>query len=53
MIGILEADDHDMLDRISMAGLPMANYLVFNSITPIREYESFGQDVENRWSALG
>jgi muconolactone delta-isomerase len=53
VVGVLEADDHDMLDRIAMAGLPMANYLVFNSITPIREYESFGQDVDNRWSALG
>jgi len=31
VVGILEADDHDMLDRIAVAGLPMANYLVFNS----------------------
>ena len=53
VIGIIEAPDHDMLDRIAMAGLPMANYLVFNSVTPLREYESFGQDIDNRWAALG
>jgi muconolactone D-isomerase len=53
VIAILEAPDHDLLDRIAMAGLPMANYLVFNSVTPLREYESFGQDIDNRWSALG
>ena len=53
MIGIIEAPDHDTLDRIAMAGLPMANYLVFNSVTPLRKYESFGQDIDNRWAALG
>ena len=53
VIAILEAPDHDTLDRIAMAGLPMANYLVFNSVTPLREYESFGQDIDNRWAALG
>ena len=52
VIAIIEAPDHDMLDRIAMAGLPMAHNLVFNSVTPIREYESFGQDIDNRWAAL-
>ena len=40
-------------DRIAVAGLPMAHNLVFNSITPPREYDSFGQDIDNRWAALG
>ncbi len=53
VIAILEAPDHDTLDRIAMAGLPMANYLVFDEIVPLREYESFGQDIDNRWAALG
>jgi muconolactone D-isomerase len=53
IIAILDMPDHDTMDRITMAGLPMAHNLVFNSITPLREYESFGQDIDNRWAALG
>lgn len=53
VIGVIEAPDHDTLDRIAMAGLPMAKYLHFDSVMPVREYESFGQDIDNRWAALG
>ena len=42
----------DQLIKVA-AGLPMANYLVFDSVTPLREYESFGQDIDNRLAALG
>ncbi len=49
VIGILDVDSHDELDRIFMAALPMAHYLEFEEIVPVREYENFGEDVKNRW----
>ena len=42
----------DQLSKVA-ASLPMANYLVFDSVVPLREYESFGQDIDNRSAALG
>ena len=39
------------LDRIIMAALPMAHYLEFEEILPIREYEGFAEDVRRRWQA--
>lgn len=49
VVGILNVDSHDELDRIIMAGLPMAHYLEFEEILPVREYEAFAKDVKGRW----
>lgn len=49
VIVIMNAESHDQLDQIMMAGLPMANYLVFDEIVPIRDYFDFAADVKRRW----
>ena len=49
VLAVLDVPDHDTIDRIFMAGLPMANYLSFREITPVREYTDFAADVRNRW----
>ncbi len=49
VIGILDVSSHDELDRIAMAGLPMAHMLTFEEIVPVREYTSFADDVRRRW----
>lgn len=49
VIAILDAPDHETLDRVFMAGLPMADYLVFREITPVREYAAFAEDIKSRW----
>ena len=51
VIAILDVPDHEILDRVFMAGLPMADYLVFNEISPIREYTAFAEDIKARWQA--
>jgi hypothetical protein len=32
-----------------MSALPMAHYLEFKEIVPVREYEGFATDVRQRW----
>jgi muconolactone D-isomerase len=49
VIGILNVESHDELDRILMAALPMAHYLEFEEILPVRDYEDFAADVKRRW----
>ncbi len=49
VLGVIDAESHDELDRIFMAGLPMANVLEFEEVVPVREYEAFAQDVKARW----
>lgn len=49
VLGIIEADSHDELDRMIMAGLPMSNILEFEEIWPVREYDAFAEDVKARW----
>jgi muconolactone D-isomerase len=49
VIGILDVESHDELDRIFMAALPMAHYLEFEEILPLRAYQDFANDVRNRW----
>ncbi len=48
-IGILDVESTDELDQIVMAGLPMAEYLTFEQILPVREYASFAEDIRRRW----
>ncbi len=49
VLAILDVDSHDEMDRIMMAGLPMAHYLEWEEILPIRKYEDFAEDVKRRW----
>lgn len=49
VVGILNVESHDELDRIIMAGLPMAHYLEIEEVLPVREYEHFADDVKRRW----
>ncbi|CAN5179465.1 hypothetical protein BH24ACT19_BH24ACT19_05250 [soil metagenome] len=51
VIGVLDVESHDELDQILMAGLPMAHYLEFEQVLPVREYAAFAEDIRNRWSA--
>jgi muconolactone delta-isomerase len=49
VIGIFDVESTDELDQIVMAGLPMAEYLTFEQILPVREYTSFAEDIRRRW----
>jgi muconolactone D-isomerase len=49
VVGILDVESHDELDRILMAGLPIAHHLEVEEVLPVREYASFAQDVRDRW----
>lgn len=49
VVGIFNLESHDELDQILMAGLPMAHYLEWEEIVPVREYASFAKDVKRRW----
>lgn len=49
VVGILDLESHDELDRIFMAALPMARYLEIEEVLPVREYEAFAADVKGRW----
>lgn len=48
-VGILDVESHDELDRILMAGLPLAHHLEIKEIVPVRRYEDFASDVMRRW----
>ena len=49
VVGIFNVESHDELDQILMAGLPMAHYMEWEEIVPVREYTSFADDVRRRW----
>lgn len=49
VISVMNAESHDQIDQIIMAGLPMSHYFEINEITPIRKYADFAKDVINRW----
>lgn len=51
VIGMLDVESYDELDQILMSGLPMADYLEFEKILPVREYAAFAEDIRNHWSA--
>jgi len=44
VIGVVDLPDAETLDRTIMAGLPMAEFLEFETIWPLREYEPFIED---------
>ena len=49
VVGVIDADSHDELDAIIMAGLPMSHVLEWEEIIPVQEYAAFGADVGKRW----
>ena len=49
VIGVFDVESTDELDQIIMAGLPMAEYLTFEQVLPVREYASFAEDIRQRW----
>jgi muconolactone delta-isomerase len=49
VIGVFDAESTDELDQIIMAGLPMAEYLTFEQVLPVREYASFAEGIRRRW----
>jgi len=48
ILAILDVESHDELDKI-LSTLPMAKYVEFEEILPIRPREDFAIDVRNRW----
>jgi muconolactone delta-isomerase len=46
---VLNAESHDQIDRMMMAGMPMSHNFEVNEITPVRNYADFAKDVINRW----
>src|SRR3954451_25073166 len=53
VLGVIDAESHDELDAIIMAGLPMSHVLEWEEIVPVREYTAFGADVRKRWQLSG
>lgn len=49
VLGIFDVADHDELDRLLMAALPLAHHLEAEEILPLRDYEAFAEDVMRRW----
>jgi muconolactone delta-isomerase len=49
VIGVLDVESTDELDQTIMAGLPMAEYLTFEQVFPVREYASFAKGIRRRW----
>lgn len=53
VIAIVDVDSADELDRNSMGRLPMKEYLEFEYVWPLREYNGFIQDVKNEFKDMG
>ncbi len=49
IIGIIDVESIDELDRTAMGRLPMREYLEFEVVWPLRDYESFGEDVRKHF----
>jgi muconolactone D-isomerase len=46
VIGIIDVESIDDLDRTAMGRLPLREYLEFEVVWPLRDYESFAKDVQ-------
>jgi len=49
VIGIIDVDSHDDLDRMLMALMPLSANLIIEEISPVREYNSFAEDLKRKW----
>lgn len=50
VIAVVDLPDAEALDRATMAGLPMAQYLEFEAIWPLREFAPFIDDVKRGYA---
>lgn len=46
IIGIIDVESIDELDRTAMGRLPMREYLEFEVVWPLIDYETFAKDVD-------
>ncbi|WP_396954540.1 muconolactone Delta-isomerase family protein [Neobacillus sp.] len=46
---IYDASSHADLDQTFMSGLPLSEYVEIEEMLPIRPYQDFAIDVQNRW----
>lgn len=46
VIGIVDVESIEELDRTAMGRLPMREYLEFEQVWPLRNYEGFAEDVK-------
>jgi muconolactone D-isomerase len=51
VIMIIDVPDHDFFDRLGMGMMPMRHIFEVEEILPLREYESFAEDVKTRWKS--
>jgi muconolactone D-isomerase len=51
VIAIVDLPDAESLDHTIMGGLPMAQYLEFEAIWPLREYSPFIEDCKDAFKA--
>lgn len=51
VLAIVDLPDAESLDRTIMGGLPMAQYLEFEAIWPLREYAPFIEDCKEGFKA--
>jgi muconolactone delta-isomerase len=49
VLAVLDVESHDEMDQILMAGLPMAEYLEYEQVLPVRAYTDFAEDIRSRW----
>jgi muconolactone delta-isomerase len=49
VIGIIDVESIDELDRTAMGRLPLRDLLEFEVVWPLRDYESFAEDVRKNY----
>ena len=49
VVMIVDVPNHDFFDRLGMSMMPMRNIFEVVEILPLREYDSFADDVKKRW----
>jgi muconolactone delta-isomerase len=53
VLAIVEVDSADQLDRAIMGKLPLREYLEFETIWPVRPFESFLEDCRTAFGSAG
>ncbi|TDD76833.1 muconolactone Delta-isomerase [Actinomadura rubrisoli] len=49
VIAVLDVESPDDLDRTALGRLPMREYLEFEAVWPLRDYQGFAADVRKRY----
>ncbi|MCH9723133.1 MAG: muconolactone Delta-isomerase family protein [Actinomycetia bacterium] len=50
VVMILDVDSHDDIDRLALGVMPMRHIMEIEEMLPLRDYESFAEDVKARWN---